>query len=95
LLEPLGLQWTFIGVFDCYLTNIRDFYICTNICLVPFAFKWGKMMPLPQVWSWEICSCMQDHYHRAAAGLLTSGGARQSRMHTPFLALFTPVPKVQ
>uniref|UniRef100_A0A8C0X6P9 Protein-arginine deiminase n=1 Tax=Castor canadensis TaxID=51338 RepID=A0A8C0X6P9_CASCN len=45
LLEPLGLQCTFIDDFDCYLTDIGDFCACANIRRVPFAFKWWKMMP--------------------------------------------------
>ncbi|XP_048208047.1 protein-arginine deiminase type-6 [Perognathus longimembris pacificus] len=44
LLEPLGLQCTFIGDFDCYLTDIGDFCACANIRRVPFAFKWWKMV---------------------------------------------------
>ncbi|XP_042525711.1 protein-arginine deiminase type-6 isoform X2 [Dipodomys spectabilis] len=45
LLEPLGLQCTFIDDFDCYLTDVGDFCSCANIRRVPFAFKWWKVMP--------------------------------------------------
>ncbi|KAM4872877.1 inactive protein-arginine deiminase type-6-like [Thomomys bottae] len=43
LLEPLGLQCSFIDDFDCYLTEIGDFCACANIRRAPFAFKSSEM----------------------------------------------------